>query len=90
MLALWRRRSMTDAPTCNAKQLAGLALRVPVADVSVVDLTVALERPASLDAVKAAVKHAAEGAMEGVVGYEEEPKASSDFVGDARSCVFDA
>jgi glyceraldehyde 3-phosphate dehydrogenase len=71
-------------------KLAGLALRVPVADVSVVDLTVALERPASLDAVKAAVKHAAEGAMEGIVGYEEEPKASSDFVGDARSCVFDA
>lgn len=63
---------------------------MPVADVSVVDLTCNLERPATLDAIKVAVKHAAEGAMKGIVAYTEDPVVSQDFVRHPASCIFDA
>ena len=76
-------------PSLEGK-LTGFALRVPVPDVSVVDLTVLLDRPASIDAVRAAVKHAAEGPMKGIVSYVDEPAVSSDFIGESASCVFDA
>ena len=71
-------------------RLTGFALRVPIADVSAVDLTCNLERPATLDAIKAAVKHAAEGAMKGIVAYTEDPVVSQDFIQHPASCIFDA
>ena len=72
-------------------KLTGMAFRVPVADVSVVDLTARLERPASFEEIKAAFKAAAaEGPLKGVLGYTEEEVVSSDFIGDKRSCIFDA
>ena len=55
-----------------------------------VDLTCNLERPATLEAIKAAVKHAAEGAMKGIVAYTEDPVVSQDFVQHPASCIFDA
>ncbi|TMS34161.1 hypothetical protein L596_001801 [Steinernema carpocapsae] len=76
-------------PELNGK-LTGMAFRVPTPDVSVVDLTVRLEKPASMDDIKAAVKAAAEGPMKGVLGYTEDQVVSTDFVGDARSSIFDA
>merc|ERR1711865_406942 len=77
-------------PQLNGK-LTGMAFRVPTADVSVVDLTVRLEKPASLDAIKAAVKAASEsGPMVGIMGYTEDQVVSQDFVDDPRSSIFDA
>jgi glyceraldehyde 3-phosphate dehydrogenase len=71
-------------------KLTGMAFRVPVADVSVVDLVVRLEKGASYDEVKAAMKTASEGDMKGILGYTEEDVVSQDFVGDARTSIFDA
>jgi glyceraldehyde 3-phosphate dehydrogenase len=71
-------------------KLTGIAFRVPVADVSVVDLVVRLEKGASYDEVKAAMKTASEGDMKGILGYTEEDVVSQDFVGDARTSIFDA
>jgi glyceraldehyde 3-phosphate dehydrogenase len=76
-------------PALNGK-LTGMAVRVPTADVSMVDLTVRLEKPASADAMKAALKKASEGAMKGVLGYTEDAVVSQDFVHDARSSIVDA
>ncbi|KAK0394633.1 hypothetical protein QR680_000849 [Steinernema hermaphroditum] len=76
-------------PELNGK-LTGMAFRVPTPDVSVVDLTARLEKPATMDDIKAAVKAAAEGPMAGVLGYTEDQVVSTDFVGDARSSIFDA
>ncbi len=76
-------------PELNGK-LTGMAFRVPVADVSVVDLTARLKKPASYDEVKAAMKRASEGEMKGILGYTEEPVVSSDFLGDERTSIFDA
>lgn len=76
-------------PELNGK-LTGMSFRVPVADVSAVDLTCRLANPATYDEIKAAVKEAAEGELKGIVGYTEEQVVSSDFVGDPRTCVFDA
>jgi glyceraldehyde 3-phosphate dehydrogenase len=73
-----------------AGKLTGMAFRVPTADVSVVDLTVRLEKGASLDAIKAAVKAAADGPMKGIMGYTEDQVVSQDFVDDAHSSIFDA
>jgi glyceraldehyde 3-phosphate dehydrogenase len=67
-----------------------MAFRVPVADVSVVDLTARLEKPASYEQIKAVVKHASENEMKGILGYTEDEAVSSDFVGDIRSSIFDA
>jgi glyceraldehyde 3-phosphate dehydrogenase len=76
-------------PELNGK-LTGMAFRVPTTDVSVVDLTVRLEKPASYQAIKAAVKEASEGKMKGILGYTEDDVVSSDFITDSRSSVFDA
>jgi len=71
-------------------KLTGMSFRVPVADVSVVDLTVRLKKPATYEAVKAAMKEASEGAMKGILGYTEDEVVSEDFKGDARTSIFDA
>jgi len=76
-------------PELNGK-LTGMAFRVPTSDVSVVDLTVELENPASYDDIKAAVKAASEGPLLGVLGYTEEKVVSTDFVGESLTSVFDA
>lgn len=71
-------------------KLTGMSFRVPVADVSVVDLTVRLEKPASYEDIKKAMKEASEGELKGILGYTEDEVVSSDFVGDARTSIFDA
>src|ERR1044071_9466194 len=71
-------------------KLTGMSFRVPVSDVSVVDLTVRLEKPASADAIKAAMKEASEGELKGILGYTEDEVVSQDFLGDARTSIFDA
>merc|ERR1711871_1360307 len=76
-------------PELNGK-LTGMAFRVPTVDVSVVDLTVRLGKAASYDDICAAVRAAAEGPMNGVLGYTEDKVVSTDFLGDSRSSIFDA
>jgi len=76
-------------PSLNGK-LTGMAFRVPTADVSVVDLTVRLEKAASYDEIKAAVKKASENEMKGILGYTEDSVVSTDFVHEVRTSVFDA
>lgn len=76
-------------PELNGK-LTGMAFRVPTPDVSVVDLTVRLTKPATYDQIKAAVKEAAEGSMKGIMCYTEDDVVSTDFVSDTHSCIFDA
>jgi len=71
-------------------KLTGMAFRVPTADVSVVDLTFRPEKATSLKAINAAMKAAADGPMQGVLGYTEEEVVSSDFIGDPRSSIYDA
>lgn len=71
-------------------KLTGMAFRVPTADVSVVDLTVRLEKETSYEEVKKAFKDASEGELNGVLGYTEEALVSQDFIGDARTSIFDA
>lgn len=71
-------------------KLTGMSFRVPVADVSVVDLTVRLAKPASYDQIKAAMKEASEGDLKGILGYTEDEVVSQDFIGDARTSIFDA
>ena len=72
------------------KKLTGMSFRVPTSDVSVVDLTAELIKPASFDEIKAALKAAAEGELKGVLGYTEEKVVSTDFRGEAMTSVFDA
>ncbi|XP_010914235.1 glyceraldehyde-3-phosphate dehydrogenase GAPCP2, chloroplastic [Elaeis guineensis] len=76
-------------PALNGK-LTGMAFRVPTPNVSVVDLTCRLEKSASYDDVKAAIKFASEGRLKGILGYTDEDVVSNDFVGDSRSSIFDA
>ncbi|MET4080869.1 glyceraldehyde 3-phosphate dehydrogenase [Pedobacter sp. UYP30] len=72
-------------------KLTGMAFRVPVADVSVVDLTVKLEKPATYQEIKDAMKKASEeGDLKGVLGYTEDDVVSSDFIGDDHASIFDA
>jgi glyceraldehyde 3-phosphate dehydrogenase len=71
-------------------KLTGMSFRVPVADVSVVDLTVRLEKPASYDDIKKAMKDASEGELKGILGYTEDEVVSQDFIGDSRTSIFDA
>lgn len=71
-------------------KLTGMSFRVPVADVSVVDLTVRLEKPATYEQIKAAMKAASEGELKGVLGYTDEDVVSSDFIGDDHASIFDA
>ena len=76
-------------PSLNGK-LTGMAFRVPTANVSVVDLTVTLNKGAKYSDIKAAIKAASEGPMKGILGYTEDAVVSSDFVSDTRSSIFDA
>ncbi|MDR3140708.1 MAG: type I glyceraldehyde-3-phosphate dehydrogenase [Tannerellaceae bacterium] len=76
-------------PQLNGK-LTGMSLRVPTLDVSVVDLTVNLVKPATYEEIKAAMKSASENELKGILGYTEDDVVSSDFIGDARTSIFDA
>ncbi|AOY47634.1 glyceraldehyde 3-phosphate dehydrogenase [Vibrio cholerae] len=76
-------------PKLNGK-LTGMAFRVPTANVSVVDLTVNLQKAASYDDIKAAMKAASEGELAGILGYTEDAVVSTDFNGDTRTSIFDA
>ena len=76
-------------PELNGK-LTGMSMRVPTLDVSVVDLTVNLEKPATYAEICAAMKAASEGELKGVLGYTDEQVVSSDFIGDPRTSIFDA
>ena len=76
-------------PALNGK-LTGMSMRVPTSDVSVVDLTVELEKAASYDEICAAMKKASEGELKGILGYTDECVVSTDFRGEARTSVFDA
>ena len=76
-------------PELNGK-LTGMSFRVPTADVSVVDLTCRLEKPATYEQIKAAMKKASENELKGILGYTEESVVSSDFIHDARTSIFDA
>ena len=76
-------------PQLNGK-LTGMAFRVPTLDVSVVDLTVRLEKAATYEEIKAAIKSASENEMKGILGYTEDAVVSTDFTHDARTSIFDA
>ena len=76
-------------PELNGK-LTGMSMRVPTLDVSVVDLTVNLAKPATYAEICAAMKEASEGELKGVLGYTEDAVVSSDFLGDTRTSIFDA
>ena len=76
-------------PELNGK-LTGMSMRVPTLDVSVVDLTVNLAKPAKYDEIVAAMKAASEGELKGVLGFTDEAVVSSDFLGDTRTSIFDA
>lgn len=76
-------------PSLNGK-LTGMAFRIPTINVSVVDLTCRLEKPASYEDIKAAMKEAAEGPMKGILKYTEDLVVSSDFIGEVCTSVFDA
>src|ERR1700734_1852816 len=71
-------------------KLTGMSFRVPVPDVSVVDLTVTLTKPASYEDIKAAMKKASEGELKGILGYTEDEVVSEDFRSDPRTAIFDA
>ncbi|MGI4750654.1 MAG: type I glyceraldehyde-3-phosphate dehydrogenase [Janthinobacterium lividum] len=71
-------------------KLTGMSFRVPVPDVSVVDLTVKLRDSASYEDIKNAMKEASEGELKGILGYTEDDVVSQDFLGDPRTCIFDA
>lgn len=75
-------------PELNEK-LTGMAFRVPVVDVSVVDLTVRIEKSASMEDIAAAMKEASENQLKGILGYSEEPLVSTDLIGCPLSAVFD-
>ena len=76
-------------PELNGK-LTGMSMRVPTLDVSVVDLTVTLEKPTTSDEICVAMKKASEGELKGILGYTDEAVVSSDFLGDSRTSIFDA
>ena len=76
-------------PELNGK-LTGMSFRVPTSDVSVVDLTVELEKEASYDEICAEMKSQSEGALKGILGYTEDKVVATDFRGDARTSIFDA
>jgi glyceraldehyde 3-phosphate dehydrogenase len=76
-------------PELNTK-LTGMAFRVPTSDVSVVDLTVELNKDASYEEICTAMKNASEGPMKGILGYTDEKVVSTDFRGDSCTSIFDA
>jgi len=76
-------------PELNGK-LTGMSMRVPTANVSVVDLTARIEKPATYEEIKTAIKEASEGSLKGILGYTEDDIVSTDMCGDNRSSIFDA
>ncbi|KAJ8773521.1 hypothetical protein K2173_005767 [Erythroxylum novogranatense] len=76
-------------PELNGK-LTGMSIRVPTIDVSVVDLTVRLEKKATYEDIKIAIKEESQGKLKGILGYTEDDVVSTDFIGDSRSSIFDA
>ena len=76
-------------PVLNGK-LTGMAFRVPTSDVSVVDLTVVLEKPATVEDINAAMKEASEGELKGILGYTDDAVVSTDFRGCAMTSIFDS
>jgi glyceraldehyde 3-phosphate dehydrogenase len=72
------------------KKLTGMSFRVPTSDVSVVDLTVELEQPATYEEIKAEMKAQSQGPLKGILGYTEDKVVATDFRGDARTSIFDA
>ncbi len=70
-------------------KLTGMAFRVPTVNVSVVDLTCKLEKPASMEEITQAIKTASEGELKGILGYTEDDVVSTDFLGDSRISIFD-
>ena len=76
-------------PELNGK-LTGMSMRVPTSDVSVVDLTVELEKATTYEEICKAMKAASEGELKGILGYTDESVVSTDFRGDARTSIFDA
>jgi glyceraldehyde 3-phosphate dehydrogenase len=72
------------------KKLTGMAFRVPTSDVSVVDLTVELDKPATYEEICAVIKAASEGPMKGILGYTDQKVVSTDFRGETQTSVFDA
>lgn len=76
-------------PELNGK-LTGMAFRVPTPDVSVVDLTVRLNKETTYEEICAKIKEVSEGSMKGILGYTEDQVVSTDFLGDKRSSIFDA
>jgi len=83
-------KAVTKVLPALAGKLSGMAFRVPVADVSVVDLTCELERPTTYADICAAMKAASEGSLKGVLGYTTDDVVSSDLRGEACTSVFDA
>ncbi len=83
-------KAVTKVIPALVGKLTGMAFRVPTADVSVVDLTVRLEKETSYEEIKKTFKNASEGDLKGVLGYTEESVVSQDFIGDARTSIFDA
>ena len=73
-----------------AGKLTGMSMRVPTVDVSVVDLTVNLKTPTTYEDICAAMKHASENELKGILGYTEDAVVSTDFISDSRSSIFDA
>nr|WP_306446441.1 type I glyceraldehyde-3-phosphate dehydrogenase [Odoribacter splanchnicus] len=76
-------------PELNGK-LTGMSFRIPTLDISVVDVTFRLAQETTYEEIKAAVREASEGELKGILGYTEEEVVSSDFIGDARTCIVDA
>jgi glyceraldehyde 3-phosphate dehydrogenase len=76
-------------PSLNTK-LTGMAFRIPTTDVSVVDLTARLAKETNYDEIKAAMKHASENELKGILAYTEDDVVSADFIGDTHSSIFDA
>lgn len=83
-------KAVTKVIPALVGKLTGMAFRVPTADVSVVDLTVRLEKETSYEEIKKVFKEASEGSLKGILGYTEESVVSQDFVGDNRTSIFDA
>ena len=88
--AIGAAKAVTKVIPALEGKLTGMAFRVPTADVSVVDLTVRLEKETSYEGIKAAMKKASEGELAGILGYTDELVVSQDFVGDVRTSIFDA
>ena len=82
-------KAVTKVIPALTDKLTGMSFRVPVADVSVIDLTVRLEKSTSYEEIAACIKKASDNEMKDIIGYIDEQVVSQDFVGDTRTCIFD-